>query len=110
MCFVQNKPKAEVLFVLSDLINSKAESQASTMKKRDLEQVVLNVSFTKNTGEGTLLFSFARVKDSTVSAPHRGQRHRYQCSQHVDEIKVKLKHSSIEFGIRKSTDEKKKLL
>lgn len=68
---------------------------------------MLNVSFTKSTGEGTLLFSFARVKDSTVSAPHRGQRHRYQCSQHVDEIKVKLKHSSIEFGIRKRTDEKK---
>lgn len=34
MCFVQNKPKAEVLFVLSDLINSKAESQASAMKKK----------------------------------------------------------------------------
>lgn len=54
MSFLQNKSKAEVFF-LSHFISSKAASQASARKK-DLEQVVLNVSFTEGTGEGTLLF------------------------------------------------------
>lgn len=87
MCFVQNKPKAEVLFFF--LILSILKQNLSPMLwKKDMEQVVLNVSFTESTGEGTLLFFFARVKDSTISAPHCGQRHRYECSQYVDEIKA----------------------